>query len=347
MVHRIKECLKKNAFIYVPYRMAIDKDFRDYCTDYYNNSRIFRFEHLGDENQGKNVYLIREGNNAVGMFSLVIWTLRRLEVADRFGFVPVVTWAKEVPVNYKNHPNPFLLYFQPVSGISESSIIKSADVAFAKVWDSAYDGRKKSYDFSPDEIERLAKIYAKYLKLKPEIQNNINIDIKKLFGETSGTRVLGVHVRGVEWRKARVQDHPMPIAIEDYLEAAKKMLDELKLDKLFLATDSEETADYFKKNIGDVFIGYQSIRTPAGSAKLSIFNSDNDAFKMGYEVLRDAVALSFCNALLCGLSYVSYGVRIIKQSRSDSFEKVVELDGGRADKGMALEDVENWQRNVN
>lgn len=348
MIWQIKQLLKNNKRLYAIYRLLRDKnvDYRNYCLDYFNNGRNFRFEHLGEENQGKNIYFICEGSSAQGMFSIIIWTLRRLEVAERFHFVPVVTWTKDVPVNTHNHSNPFLLYFQPTSDISENSARKSADVAFAKRWDCAYGNQTKSYDFSENEINRLAEVYKKYLKLQPNIQNKIDEDVKRIFGEAAGKKVLGVHVRGVEWRKKPVCGHPIAIAIKDFLETARKMMNESEYDKIFLATDCEETIKFFHSEFGEKLIGYLAVRTPVGSSQLSIFNEKNDPFQMGYEVLRDAVTLAACDALLCGLSYVSYGARIIKQSSGSRFEKVTVLNNGKVEKGILLGKAENWQRGI-
>ena len=346
MLQQIKNRLKKNIFIYVPYRMIVDKDFKAYCADYYNNSRNFRFEHLGKENREKNIYYICEGSSVQGMFSIITWTLRRLEVADRFHFIPVVTWVKDVPVNYNNHQNPFLIYFLPTSDISEDSVKKSADVAFAKKWDSAYAAQVGSYDFSQDEINRLAEIYRKYLKLQPNIQSKIDREIRELLGEVRKQKVLGVHVRGVEWRQKQVLNHPVAITIEDYLEMAKKMMSEMGYNKIFLAADSEEAIDCFKGEFGESLLEYYAVRTPVGSSQLSIFNEGNDSFQMGYEVLRDAITLASCDALLCGLSYVSYGARIIKQSYGDNFEKIIVLDKGKVNDGISLEKAEKWQREI-
>ena len=108
----------------------------------------------------------------------------------------------------------------------------------------AYNKRINAYDFSQDEICRLARIYKRYIKLQPVIQEKMDSDIKQLFGGASGERVLGVHIRGVEWRQKQVFGHPIPISVQDYLETAQKLINELGYDKIFLATDSEETVDF-------------------------------------------------------------------------------------------------------
>ena len=58
---------------------------------------------------------------------------------------------------------------------------------------------------------------------------------------------------------------------------------------------------------------------------------------MGYEILRDAYALAACDSLLCGISNVSYGVRIINKAKAAPYERVVLLDKGRVDNGMTTQ----------
>ena len=277
------------------------------------------------------------------MFSLVIWTLRRLEVADRFCFTPVVAWSEDIPYAVTGCSNPFLLYFRPVSPISVESAVKSADVAFANKWDRAYGSTVNGYEFNQDEIVRLARIYKKYMKLQPDLQERIDSEVRGLLKKSPG-KVLGVHVRGVDWRKTKVYEHPIAFTEEDYLQAAKDMMKELEYEKIFLATDSEETIRKFQAEFGDRLITTQAVRAPAGSNALAIFDERNDGYQMGFEVLRDAYALAACDALLCGLSNVSYGAQIIKSSLGCLYEKVKTLDNGTAKTGPSFRAAEKKER---
>ena len=168
------------------------------------------------------------------MFALVLQTLRRLEVADRFQFTPVVLWTDEVPYNVPGQPNTFLTYFLPVSDITVESALQSQDVALANAWDRAYGAPVTPYEINPEEIERLAVIYQKYMKLRPEIQEKIDQEVKELFATATG-KVLGVHVRGADWRKMKVAGHPIAVTEEEYLQTAQNMMRDLGYDKIFLA----------------------------------------------------------------------------------------------------------------
>lgn len=339
----LRSYLKQNDFITIIYRLLTSRKYRDYCADYKRNGRIFRFEHLGTENPGAKIYLIIEGDSFEGMFALIIWTLRRLEVADRFCFIPVVTWSEDIPYAVRGYSNQFLPYFQPVSEISMESARKSEDVVFANTWDRAYGSPADSYDFCQDEINRLARIYNQYMHLQQDIQFKIESDVAELIGKVHG-KVLGVHVRGVDWRKTRIAGHPVALMEEDYLQATQDMMEDLGYEKIFLASDSESTINLFRTKFGNKLITTQSIRTSESAGDLVIFNEKNDGFQMGFEVLRDAYALSSCHSLLCGLSYVSYGARIIKQARGFCYEKVVVFDKGTVKNGLSIRAAEIKER---
>ena len=343
MIKAIKEKLKNDKKLYVIYRALKYKEYSEYCFDYYKNGQIFRFQKYGEEYPGKNIYYIHEGSSAQGFFSILTWTLRRLEVAEKFGFTPVVTWDVDSPVNANQHPNPFLLYFSPVSEIDYQLAEKGDSVAYARQFDCAYGSPAGSYEFTQDEIRRLAKIFGKYINIRPDVMQQLNKDITALV-DFNCEKVLGVHVRGADWRKVQLKGHPIAFTEQDYLDAASDIMENNSYDKVFLATDSESTISLFREKFGDKLVMFSALRTQEGDSSLVIFDKNNDAFQMSYEVLRDAYTLASCESLLCGLSYVSYIARIMKQSTGLGFTELRVLDKGKAQNGISLQEAERKQR---
>lgn len=88
MIEKIKAVLLRNPYFYIIDKARKDPEYKAYCLEYDYNGTIFRFEHLGDLNFDKNIYILREGGSYQGMFSILTWTLRRLEVADRLNMIP-------------------------------------------------------------------------------------------------------------------------------------------------------------------------------------------------------------------------------------------------------------------
>ena len=99
MINYIKNYIKKKHTLYY-WALCLykgkDREFRQFCLDYKTNPRIMHYHEYGANNPEKNIYLIKVGNSSVGMFSLIIWTLRYLEFADKFNLTPVVSWVDEV-----------------------------------------------------------------------------------------------------------------------------------------------------------------------------------------------------------------------------------------------------------
>lgn len=333
IAQHIKDTLKKNDCLKIVYRTFTKKQFRQMYAEFGNNPRLFCFEHLGNENPGMNIYYLQIGSIDYGMFALLIKTLRCLEVADRFHFIPVIKWNDAVSYSVPGQSNSFLLFYQSVSEISVESALKSADVAFANPWDRAYGAIAGSYECPPDEIERLSRTYQKYLKLQPEVQTQMDGELFRLFGEKPG-KVLGVHVRGVDWRKKKIYHHPIAFSEEDYLNKAKEMMKEFGYDKVFLASDSESAVKLFQREFGDNLIITQASRTPEGSDRLTIYDKSKNGYELGFEILLDAYALAACDSLLCGVSSVGFGAQIIRLSAGNSYENVFVMDQGLQDSGI-------------
>lgn len=340
---KLRTMLADNSFIRSVYKFSTDATFRKLCFDYGRRGLILNFQTLGEENPSDNIYFIRIGDCSQGMFSLITWTLRRLEVAEKFHLIPVVEWSKVIPYALEGQGNPFLMFFQPVSDISVESALKSASVAFSNNFDWAYGFPRFAYSVNQEEIDRLARVYRKYIKLQPELQKKIDRDVSELLGQAQG-KVLGVHVRGVDWRNQKIYAHPIAPMEEEYLTKAKEMVHDLGYEKIFLASDSEGTIEMFRAEFGDCLITTQAVRAPAGSDALAIFDEKNDGYQMGYEVLRDTYALSACDSLLCGVSYVSYGARIIRQAQELHYERIVVFDKGMVKNGPSAGAVSKKER---
>lgn len=307
-----------------------DKKFRKFCLDYKENPRIIHFEYLGNENPDKNIYLIRVGNSAVGMFSLCIWTLRFLEFADRFHLTPIISWSEKVAYFRKGGVNgiydPYEYYFKQPAGLSIDGITKSYNIAVNRQQDRAYGNVADSYDFSVNEINRLSVIWNKYIKLQTNIEQDINERITKLF---NGEKIIGVHVRGADWRKMKISGHPITASEEEYIKVVEKVRKKYGYSKVFLATDSEDTIEKFRNAFGNKLLYFSEIkRTSVNSSSLVIFDESNDPYQLGFEILLDAFALAKCEAFIAGVSYVSYGVQIIKKSNKEEFQYLKIIDRG-------------------
>lgn len=335
--YRIIDYIKSHPFLYYVSLCAYEAknlNFRDYVIGYKENPRIIEFKDLGDKNEDKEFYSITVGDNAVGMASLCTWTLRRLEFADKFHLLPYVRWTKNVVYakdgGINGRSNPFEYFFKQPTNLSFEEIEQSKNVAFARHSDRAYGSTAFSYDFSDEEAERLSKIWAKYINFQPELEEEIRDEINSLFGDY---KILGIHMRGADWRKMKVSGHPITASEEEYIAEAKSAMEKYGFKKIFLATDSEESLDKFKTVFKDKLLYHKNIaRTPADSESLVIFDKEKDHYRLGVEILLDTMSLAYSHGFIAGISYVSYLVRIIKLSRAEKFEYLKLINKGLQDK---------------
>ena len=89
----IRELIKKNQTVHylgVCLKMSKNKEFRTELLNMYEKSDVLFFQHLGEENPDKNVYMIYCNNSLKGFFSLFNLVLDGLQFADYYNLVPCV-----------------------------------------------------------------------------------------------------------------------------------------------------------------------------------------------------------------------------------------------------------------
>lgn len=296
-------------------------EYRQWFMDY-DERNIFKFQEFGPLNDDKELYIINQIEGCSGFFFSWCQTCRGLMVAERFGFTPVVDWSKGAYFDEKGVNgcmNPFELFFEPVSSIPLGDVMQSKNVTFynrhtnGKKFDLYVDCSKE------DQVDYFAQINTKYLHIRSELYTQICKEIRELLGEK---RTLAVHVRGVEW--GNVKGHPVPASLEAYVEKIAVAMQNYEFEQIFLATDSEDTVEYFKRQYQDTVICYNDvIRAKKGSHVLAILDEnikrENNGFLLGREVLKDMLTLSFCNGIVAGLSYVSFAAEVFKRGRGEAY----------------------------
>lgn len=295
--------------------------FREWYNDYYECHTMFKFQELGDLNQDKLIFIIRITDPTWGFFAAWKRVCMGLLVAERYKFIPVVDWTDSLyyePNGVNGIFNPFEYYFEPVSDVSLDEANNSYNVTFYGknsngMLDTTYGVDKKTID----DFVRVSK---KYIHFRDDIYNALAKQIESLFGSR---KILGIHVRGVEW--GNLNGHPIPVGLDDYVDEADKAIEKYGFEKIFLATDSEDTISFFKKKYGDNLIFYKdSLRSSSGKKVLAIYDDtirrDENRYWLGYEVLRDMLTLSFCDGIIAGISNVSLAADVFKQAREEAWD---------------------------
>ena len=296
-----------------------------------DNADLFQFASYGDMNSDKTIFHIYLKNRPhSGFFALFNSVLCAMVSAAKYGFIPVVQYNTNTCYSEKREimgtTNAFEYYYEQPGGIRVEDVNKSARVVeYAERNALVYGKRKVGYSITDEEIENLAKIQSKYIRLNKYTHDYVMAGVENMI---SG-KTLGVHVRGTDYNN-KDYDHPTCVTKNQYIEAAKTALKENEFDRIFLATDEEAAINDFKKEFGEKVVYYEdTFHSPDGNPIHLTANDRKDhKYLSGLEVLRDMYTLSYCNGLIAGISMVSTSVLITKKSRNETFEYKKIIDNG-------------------
>ena len=249
-----------------------------------NDELFYNLKSFGSKNSKKFFYVIQRSPGG-GMFSNLNYVVHHLFIAEKFGFIPIVDMSNYYTLynekkSVKGVDNSWEYYFEPVSKYSLNDVYKSKNVIIT-------DGRTRGNIFF-DGFESLniehRKIYNKYIKIKKNFINEKNQFYKKNF---MNSKVLGVHLRGTDYKNR--ERHPYPATINQIMDIIDNLNSKYKYDKIFLVTEEKKYLDCLKKRYKNL-IHFSKIYTN----KKQIFfekNTRNIRYKIGKENIIDMLLL--------------------------------------------------------
>jgi hypothetical protein len=194
--------------------------------------------------------------------------------------------------------------------------VREYDNHFAKILGIDRKNVQERYD--EDFISLAHGIFCEKLKIRREILNKVDTFYKS---HMEGMNILSVHKRNYSHytlENAHVKDRKHKLTMEYYLEHVDAKFEEY--DKIFLLTDEEEAYDIFKNKYNSDLIHYDDSKmSPRGQYILDI----DSGYKLGEDVLIEALLASKTDHLICGTSNVSVGVRIFNDTLSYD---IIDLD---------------------
>jgi len=165
---------------------------------------------------------------------------------------------------------------------------------------------------APATLARGRELIQKYVRIKPGIERHLD----SLLTRETGAHCAGVHVRGTDQRHGHFPDHPVSAVPEAYLEQVVMLDKEQSFNRIFLATDEQETVSLFTREFGARLLTIPAHRTSSSVAEANfrqdytwLFSASDRCrhrYHLGLEVLVDALLLSRCRHLVCGASNVSH-----------------------------------------
>lgn len=339
---RIKDRLKKNEtirYLGVCVKNMNDAAFRKKLLTLYDQPDSVIFNHLGEENQNSNIYMMYTNNATRGFFSLFNLVLDGLYFADYYNMLPVVEWGKSTLYHEDRGVdgvlNSFEYYFKQPCGISVSSARHSKNVVFYE-----YSHRKLSIpDFNltigaslTDDLKlnnylnKRAEIIRKYITFSDKAKQYLSESTDKML---AGKKTLGVHVRGTDMNVG-YNGHAKVVTPEEYLEATKQTFYAGEYENIFLATDENKSIELFQKEFGNTLLFFTDILRSNDGQAVHFLKSEriNHKYLLGLEVLRDMYTLSICDGLVAGVSNVSLAAQMMKKSYKKEYEQIKILNHG-------------------
>jgi hypothetical protein len=230
--------------------------------------------------------IINIKSTRAGFFSNFRGTVSAFKKCESLESIPYVLWHNNIYYDKNYGDNVWDYYFEQPMGNT-----KIGDETIEQ------DFSWKSESWTRDEMNRLIN---KYVKLKPEIINEID----KIYNtDFIGKNVLGVHIRLTD-KKTTPSENKTIISCEHYIKEINKYVSKNKNCFIFVATDSDEYIGTLKNEYGDKIILFNDILRGKGNKGVHIDGSPN-GYKKGKDVLIETILLSRCNFLIKGISNVS------------------------------------------
>jgi len=295
-----------------------------------------RQRYFGPFNKDKFLYLIEENNNNLGFFAMYRYWVEYLYFADICGYTPVILAGNGFNYREKDRvcgtKNPFEYYFnQPTSiGVREtkisSRVILSSQVHREMV-ELIFTGKRSHYQYNQRYLSIMGHIVKKYIRYNSYTQNYIDEGLKKL--EIRNKRVLGVHIRGTDFRR-KYDNHPVYVNEEDCFMHIDRIMGSSNYDHIFIATDDQRILSKFIRKYGKQLYFYEDTErsNTNQSVAFSSSNRNNHKYLLGLEVIRDMHTLSLCDGLVAGISQVAVCAQINKLSRGEKYQDIKIIDKG-------------------
>lgn len=302
------------------------------------NENVFRFEQhrLGNINKGKIIYLIKEDNENLGFFAMYRRWIEYLYFAYICGYVPVIDAGEHFSyrnvARIKNTDNAFEYYFMQPAGISVEDACNSNRVIFSEVRhrqmvELVLLGRYDCYFYNKRYLHMMSDIVRRSVKFNQATWDYLSKGINKL--GISKNKVLGVHMRGTDFRK-KFNGHPVYITEQEMFDKIDSIILKYGYNKIFLATDDESILKSFTLKYHDFVCAYIDV-VRSDKMQSVIFqknNRRNNQYLLGLEVIRDMYTLSLCDGLICGMSQVTVCTQMNKLARREKYENIEVIDHG-------------------
>ncbi len=302
----------RKKFIYILYKL-----FKEELNRYLYQGKlileVIGWQNSNNSNLRKKSFFLISRKQCHGFFSDFLNVLMNMSIADKFNLVPVVDIAN-YPSFYKeeklinNSNNVWEYYFNQNNSIKEvykSHFIISNDT-FPDLNINQFLLQKNYFSY----------LFKKYIDLRPEIINDFEEFKQKNFKDNF---VIGLHWRGTDAKKWFDRKRTLDIdTISKYIDP---IISNNNKVKIFLCTDEQLLLEIFISRYKEITVYTDSYRSNSKEALhlKDTYPRKNHRYKLGKEVLLDALLLSSCNKLIGRDSSVFRAAMVMGELDLDQF----------------------------
>ena len=274
--------------------------------------RYIEKKHITDRNKDI-YYIIRRKPLWEGFFSNYFYVLSNIIYADQHGWKSVVD-MQNYPTLYSEENeyhgilNSWEYYFKQPDRIHIEEAYASGNYVLSK---NQYYGdlgvpvyHINQGHITEEMVRKLYLLQSERIPVHKEILDECSSLYKKYI---SDQECIGVHIRGTDMNEKR-KFHSIPPRIINISNKVDELLEGRRNFRIFLWCDEIDAVNWFKEKYGDMVFSLNAYRS-SGHSSVGIhkqnFNRSHHHYLLGREVLLDALLLSKCDYLICGVSNVT------------------------------------------
>ena len=257
-------------------------------------------------------YVIRRKPLWEGFFSNYFYVLSNIIYADAHGWKSTVDminyptlYSEKYEINGTN--NSWEYYFRQPNDVAVEKVYSKGNYVLSK---NCYYGdlgvpvyKINQGHITDDMVRLLYPLQKERIPIRKEFIDEADEKFDKLIGKDM---CIGVHVRGTDMNNG-LKLHTLPPSLIEIFNNVDSILSENDC-KIFLCTDENNTTLLFQERYGDRVKMLNAYRAD-GETTIGIHKQNSNRelhhYNLGKEVLLDALMLSKCDYLICGVSNVT------------------------------------------
>ena len=333
----IKKIIANNSFWYAIGKVIVRRNDLEFLSSIKDEPNIFYLKN--NKNQGNGIfYHIYIDESSQGLMGSLRWIIESLYWCEELKLTPYIEFSNRMPYfeksGFMDTDNSFEYYFKQYSSnnIKDATFIIKMNPYHLQSAHRYMNGNVDSisiYDFNDDYIKYASELVNKYLSFNDITKEFIYKSVNSFVVSLKETKVLGVHIRGTDF-KLQWNGHPNVVEPSEYFSLIDDIIFNYEYKYVFLATDDLDYLREFKSKYNEKLLYYADTHRGDGDINISLIDGvrENNKYKNGLEVIRDAFTLAQCDGLVAGLSNVATFARILKASYYETFKNLVIINNG-------------------